>query len=85
MVKDQNSFSKTSVQKYLLKMAQYSKQTFNYHISNTTDLNPVRLKFREKLGKTMHDIIIKTNLKQLYHGSDSISPTMQALHDRGLI
>ena len=56
-MKDQKGFSNISARKYPSKMAQYSKQTFEYHISNETDSNPVRFVFREKLGITMHDII----------------------------
>ena len=59
LMKDQNCVFKISAQKYLSKRVQYSKRTFKYSIWNETDPNYVRFIFREKLGKTMNDVLIK--------------------------
>ena len=44
-MKNQNSFSIMSAQKYLSKMVEHSKSTIEYHISNETDANHVRFIF----------------------------------------
>ena len=56
--KNQKSLSIISAQKYISKMVKYSKRTFEYHISNEKDPIHVRFIFSEKIGKTMHVIII---------------------------
>ena len=57
-MKEKNCVSNISAWKYLSKMVQNSKRTFENYILNETDPNYLRFVFQEKLGKTMHEIII---------------------------
>ena len=56
-------------QKYLAKSIQYLQPIFQYQISNETDLKHVKLIFWEK-----------NTFSHFFHGFDSISPTITAIH-----